>query len=84
MPATVSCAALLAVAGLGDLALTAAHVAAVPYLAVVSLLGGVAYILALRICFPDSLRSVRSFVRQLMPGNPLRGVRRPLAPANTQ
>jgi lipopolysaccharide exporter len=83
-PAVVCCAALAAVAVPASLALTDARVAPVPYLAVVSLLGGAGYLLSLRICFPASLQSLRSFAGRLMPRNPLRGVTQRLAPADTR
>jgi lipopolysaccharide exporter len=83
-PAILCCMALAAVAVAASLALTAAHAPPVPYLAVVSLLGGGAYLLALRICFPASLQSLRSFVGHLMPQNPLRGLTRRPSPAGTR
>jgi len=83
-PASVSCAALVAVGVPASLALRSAHVPTVPYLLAVSLLGGAVYLLAMRICFPDSLRSLRSFIGHLLPKNPLRGTRARLAPADAQ
>jgi lipopolysaccharide exporter len=83
-PAAVSCAVLAVAAVPASLALRGAHVATVPYLGAVSLLGAAAYLLTLRICFPASLRSLRSFAGHLLPRNPLRGVTRRLAPADTR
>jgi hypothetical protein len=83
-PATVSCVALAAAAVPASLGLRAAHVAAVPYLAGVSLLGAAAYLLMMRICFRASLQSLRSFVGHLLPRGRLRRVtRRGLAAADT-
>jgi O-antigen/teichoic acid export membrane protein len=82
-PAMVSCAALGALAVPASLALKSAHASAVPYLAGVSLSGGVAYLTALRLCFPASLRTLRSFAAHLLPDNPLRGASRRLAAADT-
>lgn len=83
-PATISCAVLVAAAAPASLALKAAHAPTVPYLVMVSLLGGGAYLLAMRICFPASLLSLFSFIGHLLPRNPLRGVRRRLAPADAR
>jgi lipopolysaccharide exporter len=66
-PATLSCVAPVAAALPASLALTAAHVATVPYLASVSLVGLATYLAALRICFPASLQSLRTFVGHLLP-----------------
>jgi lipopolysaccharide exporter len=82
-PAVVCCAALAAVAVPASLALNAAHVEPVPYLAAVSLLGGGGYLLSLRIFFPAALRSLQRFAGRLLPRNPLRGLTRRLAPADT-
>lgn len=83
-PAVVCCVALAALAVPASLALKGAHAQPVPYLAAVSLAGGFGYLLSLRIGFPASLRSLRSFAARLLPGNPLRGMARRLAPADTR
>ncbi|HYM53831.1 MAG TPA: oligosaccharide flippase family protein, partial [Solirubrobacteraceae bacterium] len=64
-PATVSCFIPVAAAVPVSMALTAAHTAPVPYLAAVSLIGLSTYLLGLRVCFPASLQSLRSFVGHL-------------------
>ena len=80
-PALVSCVALGAVGVPVSLALTSVHLAPVLYLAGVTLLGGAAYLLALRICFPASLRTLRNFAARLLPRTSLRGLSRRLVPA---
>jgi hypothetical protein len=84
-PATLSCVAPVAAAVPASLALTAAHVAPVPYLAAVSLIGLATYLVALRICFPASLRSLRTFVGHLLPrGLSTSGAARGLASPETR
>ncbi len=83
-PASVSCLAPVAAAVPASIALKGAHVAPVPYLVAVSLIGGVTYLLALRVCFPASLLSLRRFVGHLLPSNPLRRVARRPATVGTQ
>jgi lipopolysaccharide exporter len=84
-PATVSCTGLALAAVPASLALRHAQVAPAPYLAAVLAAGGAAYLLAMRIAFPASLRSLRSFISHLLPRLPLRR-RAPgrLAPAETR
>ncbi|HSZ05143.1 MAG TPA: oligosaccharide flippase family protein [Solirubrobacteraceae bacterium] len=67
MPAVVSCVAPVALALPLSVALRHQHVAAVPYVAAVSLVGLGAYLLALRVGFPTSLESLRRFAGQLLP-----------------
>jgi len=83
-PAVVCCAALAVLAAPCSVALKADHVAAVPYLLAVSALGAGAYLLALRLCFPASLRSLRGLVGHLLPSNPLRAMARRPATAGTR
>jgi len=67
MPALVSCVAPVALALPASVVLRNADVAAVPYVAVVSLIGITAYLVTLRVGFPSSLDSLRRFARQLLP-----------------
>jgi len=80
-PAVVSCVAPVAVAIPASFALRHAHVQTVPYLVIVSLVGAATYLLALRVCFPGSLQSLRQFISHLLPRNPIRAVMGRLAPA---
>ncbi|HEV3094439.1 MAG TPA: oligosaccharide flippase family protein [Solirubrobacteraceae bacterium] len=80
-PATLSSLALVAVAAPLSIELRAEHAATVPYLASVSLVGVVSYLLALRLCFPASLASLRSFLGHLLPVASLRRVVGRPAPA---
>ncbi len=83
-PATVACLAPTAVAVPASIVLRAAHAPSLAYLAAVSLLGGVAYLLALRICFPASLESLHRFAGHLLPDRPLRRATRRVATAGTR
>jgi lipopolysaccharide exporter len=80
-PATLSSLVLVAVATPLSMALRSEHVAAIPYLASVTLLGAFSYLLALRLLFPTSLASLRSFLGHLIPVGPLRRVAGRAAPA---
>jgi lipopolysaccharide exporter len=83
-PAIVSCVAPTLCALPTSAVLRSAHVAAVPYLTAVSIVGASAYLMALRIWFPDSSRSLTRFVRHLLPDSPPWSMaRRPPAIART-
>lgn len=73
-PAAISCAAPALAAVPISVLLRAQHFAPVPYLLTVSVVGGGAYLLALRICFPESYRRLWKFVGHLLPKRPLRRV----------
>jgi lipopolysaccharide exporter len=60
------------------------HVGPVVYVAAVSAVGGAVYLLALHVCFPASLQSLRRFAGHLLPANPLRRVGRRVATAGTR
>lgn len=66
-PATVSCLPPVAVALSVSVLLHEAHASPPLYIAAVSAAGLLAYLLALRIGFPTSYRSLRSFVVHLLP-----------------
>jgi lipopolysaccharide exporter len=83
-PASVACLAPAAAAVPASLMLRAAHTPSLAYAAAVSLLGGITYLLALRICFPASLQSLQRFVGHLLPGKPLQRVPRRPATAGTR
>jgi O-antigen/teichoic acid export membrane protein len=82
-PASVCCLALVVSALPASIALRSVHALAVLYLAAVTLVGAGAYLLAMRIGFPRSLQSLRSFVAHLLPSNPLRRVNVRLARADS-
>ena len=77
-PATVSCLGLVVVAVPVSLAVSSAHAPAVLQLAAVGLLAVPAYLLTLRVGFPDVWRSQSAIVERVMPGLRRRG--RPDAP----
>jgi O-antigen/teichoic acid export membrane protein len=83
-PATVSCIGLVAVTLPASLGLSAAHVPAVVWLGAIGLIGAVAYLLTLRVCFPATSRSVRTTLAQLMPKPRLLRAKRRLAAAAAQ
>jgi O-antigen/teichoic acid export membrane protein len=83
-PAVISCLAPALTAAPLSLELRQSHVGPAAYVAAVSAVGGAAYLLALGVCFPESLRSLTRFVGHLLPANPLRRVSRRLAPAGTR
>jgi PST family polysaccharide transporter len=66
-PATVSCVGLVAVALPANLALNAAHLPALVQLAATGAVAVPPYLLALRLCFPSTFRSLRSIVGQVVP-----------------
>jgi O-antigen/teichoic acid export membrane protein len=80
-PAIVSCAGLAGVAVPASLAMSAAQIGTLPYLAIVVLLGGSAYVLMLRACFPRSLGSLVALLSGILPSWRLRRVARRLMPA---
>ena len=80
-PATVSCVALAAVALPVSAGLTAAHMPAVPWLAMLGIVAVPTYLLALRLCFPATWRAQRDALARILPGRPLRGVKRRQAAA---
>ncbi len=82
-PATVSCLGLAAVALPASLALTAAHVPALPWMLALGLIAVPPYLLTLRLCFPATWRTQRAVVERILPGHhhPLSGVKRRLAAA---
>jgi O-antigen/teichoic acid export membrane protein len=81
-PATVSCLGLAAVALPVSIALTAAHVPAVPWLAALGLVAVPPYLLTLRAGFPATWRAQCAALERILPGGrPLNGVKRRLAAA---
>ncbi len=81
-PASVSCLALVAVGLPTSAALTAAHVPAALWLAVLGLVAVPTYLLALRLCFPATWRTQRAALARILPWHSaLRGVKRRLAAA---
>ena len=70
-PAVVSALGLLAVATPTSIALSAAHVPVVLYLAAVGLTGGAGYLSMLRIFFPQTLNALISFSRSILPLEPV-------------
>ncbi len=81
-PATVSCLALVAVGLPTSAALTAAHMPAALWLAVLGLVAVPAYLLALRLCFPATWRTQRAALARILPWHrALRGVKRRLPAA---
>ncbi len=83
-PATVACSAIVAAGVPVSLALTAARVPALPYLAAVFAVAAAAYLVTLRVFFRSSLRSLQTFATRVLPHRSLRGVTRRLAPAGTR
>jgi len=81
-PATVSCVGLTAVALPVSLALTAAQLPAVLWLAALGLVAAPTYLMTLRTCFPATWRSQSGALERILPGHRrLRGVKRRLAAA---
>jgi O-antigen/teichoic acid export membrane protein len=68
VPATVSCMALAGVAVPLAMALSAVHIPVLPYLAAVSVAGGAAYLLALRVRYHESFGMLLSVVQHVLPG----------------
>jgi O-antigen/teichoic acid export membrane protein len=66
-PATISCAALAAVAVPVALGLSSANLPPLAFLAIVTAASAATYLTALRLIFPSSLRSLRSLVAHLLP-----------------
>jgi hypothetical protein len=80
-PATGSCLALAAVAVPVNLAASAVGAPTIVQLAAVTIAGAGAYLLALRVCFTATWRSLLSVAGQLMPERSRRVFTRGLAPA---
>ncbi len=79
LPATVSCIGLAAVAVPLAVVLSRADVPALAYLAVMSSGGLIAYLVAMRIFYPESFCTLKNLVLHLMPKRSLRGIwRRPV------
>jgi len=83
-PATVSCAVIAAVAVPLALGLSSAHFPPLAFLVVVTGAGTAAYLMALRLTFPSSLRSLRNLVVHLLPERHARTRRNRLATADTR
>jgi O-antigen/teichoic acid export membrane protein len=66
-PATVSCAAVAAVAIPLAFGLSGAHLPPLAFMAIVTALSVATYLLALRLIFPSSLRSLGNLVAHLLP-----------------
>ena len=66
-PATISCLGLAAAAVPGAMLLSRAHVASVPWLLTVSLLGATAYLVTLRGCYPEVWHSQLTLLRRVLP-----------------
>lgn len=83
-PAMVSCVALIGLAIPASLALRQVGLSPLPYLAAVGVVGGAAYLLMMRICFPAQLLSLRRFAGQLIPHIPIRSLSRRPVPAGNR
>jgi O-antigen/teichoic acid export membrane protein len=84
-PATLSCLALTAVSVPVSVALSSAHIGGLVYLVAVSVVGAVAYLVALKVFYADSFRSLWRLVGHLLPeSSRLRGLSRRLAPTGSQ
>ena len=85
-PATVCCLGLAAAAVPAGLWLSSIGTPAIVHLALVSLIGGIAYLATLRLCFPESLRKLWSLVTRVVPVERIRAAARvlPLRRAETQ
>jgi lipopolysaccharide exporter len=81
-PATVSCAGLVVVALPVSVALTAAHVPAVAWLALLALAAPAPYLLTLRACFPATWQAQRAILERVLPGRRPFGGKRRLAAAD--
>ncbi|HEV7771235.1 MAG TPA: SDR family NAD(P)-dependent oxidoreductase [Solirubrobacterales bacterium] len=73
MPATVASASLVAVGVPVDLWLSGAEVSALPHMAAVGIVGGIAYLIALRTWFPASSHDLRAAIAQILPEKILPG-----------
>ncbi len=84
-PALVSCIGLAVVALPTSAALTATGLPAVPWLLALGAIGSVAYLITLRLCFPEAWSSQRSALEQIVPvPRRLRGRRRRLAASDVR
>lgn len=70
--ATLSCAALVAAAGPTDWALRQVATPALVHLAAVGAVGGLAYLLVLRVAFPTAAADLAAVLRRVLPGRGLR------------
>jgi lipopolysaccharide exporter len=82
-PATVSCAAIAAVAVPLAVGLSDAHVPPFAFLAIVAAAGAATYLIALRLIFPSSLRSLRNLIAHILPERRAKAGPTPLAAAHT-
>lgn len=85
-PATICSIALAAAAVPASLWLSSIQAPPTAYLAAVPMIGGIAYLVALRLCFPDSLQKLQSLVAHVVPLDRLRAATRsvPARSAETQ
>jgi hypothetical protein len=83
-PATVSCVASAAVAVPLALALSSSQFPPTAFLAIVTAAGAASYLLALRLLFPSSLRSLRNLVAHVLPKRRAKARASRVAVADTQ
>jgi O-antigen/teichoic acid export membrane protein len=83
-PATVSCGALAAIAVPATIGMSAAHAPTLLHLVVVGLLAASAYLVALRVCFPATWRSLLSIAGRVIPLRARLAGSRRLKPASAQ
>jgi lipopolysaccharide exporter len=83
-PATVSCAAIAAVAVPVALGLSSAQLPPLAFLAIVTAASAAAYLIALRLMFPSSLRSLGNLVAHLLPERRAKARPSQLAAADTR
>jgi O-antigen/teichoic acid export membrane protein len=83
-PATVSCAAIAAVAVPVALGLSTGHLPPLAFLAIVTAASAATYLIALRLIFPSSLRSLGNLVAHLLPERRAKTRPRRLATADTR
>ena len=83
VPATVSCLVLAAAAVPLALALSGAQLPALPYLAIVSLSGIAAYLVALWLLYRESFRTIVKVVDHLLPDQPFLRIARRFVAAST-
>jgi O-antigen/teichoic acid export membrane protein len=82
-PAMLSCIAPAVLATPVSTVLRSMQAPAVPYVAATSAVGILGYLFVLRVFFPASMQSLRSFVSHLLPAWPARGAGARLAPAES-
>jgi O-antigen/teichoic acid export membrane protein len=83
-PATVSCAAIAAVAVPVALGLSSAQFPPLAFMAIVTAAGAATYLMALRLIFPNSLRSLSNLVAHLLPERRTKARPSRLATADTR